>query len=434
MRYFVLVIRSGFLMFLYCLQLTVAHAQIKQTTTDTLQLTIKEAEKIFFDKNLNLLAQQYHVKSDEALIEQAKLWDNPIINTDQNVYVNHKWFEHSVNSNGSYNGQVFIQVQQLIKTANKRGKLIQLAKTNAAISDWQFKDVMRNLKYQLRNDFYTINQLQQTTLLYTLELDQIDKLLNGMKAQYKLGNIAQKDLLRIQALQMATQQDAIENEKKLDDAQTELKTLLQINGDVTIIAVMPTETTNVFPAFSIADLFASAKVNNPSYQLEQLQLIYQKQNLSYQKALAVPDVTLAPSYDRNSNYAINYTGLGISLPLPVLNRNQGNIKNAQWLVKEQEVNATAAGIKLDNDVRNAYNKWLSVLQLINTDHSEFQTNYGKLYNNIIESYKQRQIGLVEFIDYFNTYKDVREKEMELKLNLMLAKEEINYQTGTDVLP
>jgi cobalt-zinc-cadmium efflux system outer membrane protein len=432
-----LVVRSGLLIFLYCLQLPIgafAQSISSSLTTDTLQLTLKEAEKIFFDKNLSLLAQQYHVQADKALIEQAKLWDNPVLNTDQNVYVNHKWFEHTVNSNGSYNGQVYVQIAQLIKTANKRGKLIQLAKTNAAISEWQFKDVMRNLKYQLRKDFFTIDQLLETQRLYQTALEQINTLLNGMKEQYKLGNIAQKDLLRIQALQIATQQQAVENERGLSDVQAELKTLLQISDNVQIIPVMAAIKVNQYPVINVQELTTTAKNNNPSYQLEQLQLQYQKQNLSYQKSLAIPDVTLAPNYDRNSNYAINYTGLGISLPLPVFNRNQGNIKNAQWQMKEQEVNTAAAAVQLENEVFNAYQKWRSVLQLVNTDHASFQTSYGKLYNNILESYKQRQISLVEFIDYFNTYKEVRENELELKRNLLLTQEEINYQTGTDMLP
>lgn len=426
-RYIVLIMM---LYFLPCLSVS---AQNSHFTDDTLELTLKEAEKIFFEKNLNLLAQQYHIQADKALIDQARLWDNPVLITDQNVYTNNKWFEHSTNSDGSYNGQVFVQIEQLIRTANKRGKLIQLAKTNAEISEWEFKDVMRNLKYQLRKDFYTINQLLQTRQLYTQELAQIEKLLDGMKEQFRMGNIAQKDLLRIQALKIATEQEAAENDKNLFDAQADLKTLLQIRDEITIIPLIDSNSRE--PILQpIEQLTEAARANNPAYQLQQIQLQYEKQQLSYQKALAVPDVTLSPGYDRNSNYIKNYTGLGISLPLPVFNRNQGNIKNAQWLVKEQESNADAAGVRLENDVRSAYHKWRSVLQLATTDHSDFQTSYGKLYANIIESYKQRQIGLVEFIDYFDTYKEVREKELQLKLNLLLSREEVNYQAGTDVLP
>lgn len=400
---------------------------------DTLRLNIKEAEQIFLQNNLTLLAQHYHIESDKALILQAKLWDNPVLNTDQNVYVNKKWFEHSRNIDGTYNGQVFLQVQQLIKTANKRGKLINLAKTNAAISEWEFNDLMRNLKYQLRRDYYQLHQLYLSQMLYQQQIQQLNQLYAGMKEEYKVGNIAQKELLRIEALLISTQQEATNEARGWNDTQTELKTMLQITGDTVLIPAIETAIVNTQLGYNAQNLLEIAKQNNASYRLQLLQLQFQEQNLSYQKALAVPDVTIAPSYDLNSNYTPNYTGLGISFPLPLLNQNQGNIKSARWQLKEEEANTHQADVALKNDLNNAYNKWLITKKLNNTNTSEFNKNYEQLYTHIMESYKQKQISLIEFIDFFDTYKEIAQKQQQLKLNLMLAKEEINYQAGTDVL-
>ncbi|MBS1590432.1 MAG: TolC family protein, partial [Bacteroidetes bacterium] len=182
---------------------------------DTLRFELKDVERIFFEKNLQLLAQHYQVEADKAIVQQARLWDNPLLVTDQNIYSNHKFFEHSNNPDGTYNGQYYVQIQQLIKTAGKRGKVIKIAQTNAQISEWQFRDLMRNLKLQLRSDFYTIAQLISNQNLYDQQMVQLDKLLMGMKAQFQAGNVARKDLLRIQALQMSTQKDALDNARQL---------------------------------------------------------------------------------------------------------------------------------------------------------------------------------------------------------------------------
>jgi cobalt-zinc-cadmium efflux system outer membrane protein len=321
----------------------------------------------------------------------------------------------------------------LIKTANKRGKLINMAKTNAEISEWEFKDIMRNLKYQLRKDFYTVSQLLNVRQLYKQQLDQLAILLIGMNAQFKTGNIAQKDLLRVQALQISTTQESVDNEKELNNVQAELRTLLQMDNDVTIIPLSDAQDFTE-AILSIDNVIDAAKINNATYQLQQLQLKYQQQNLSYQKASAVPDLTLSPNYDRNSNYIKNYTGLGISIPLPIINRNQGNIKSAKWLIQEQETNLQLTDLQLQNDIRKAYDNWLVTMSLNDGAANDFHTSYNKLYDNIIKSYRDRQISLIEFIDYFDTCKEIREKELQLKLSLYLAKEELNYQAGTDVLP
>src|SRR5260221_12854722 len=99
-----------------------------QSVTDTVKLDMPQAEKIFLQKNLSLLAAGYNVNINEALIKQAKLWDNPMLVTDQNIY-DGKFFRHN-----SDNGQVYVQVQQLIRTAGKRTKLAQLATDNTQLA------------------------------------------------------------------------------------------------------------------------------------------------------------------------------------------------------------------------------------------------------------------------------------------------------------
>jgi cobalt-zinc-cadmium efflux system outer membrane protein len=416
-----------------CICVLQSQATQAQTNSDTLNLSIDEAEKIFLDKNLALIAGHYGVEANKALVQQAKLWDNPVLNTDQNIYSNNKFFEHGKDSLGNPYGQYYVQLQQLIKTAGKRGKEIKIAKTNAEISEWQLKDLLKNLRLQLHSDFYTILQLLGNKQLYNEELEQLGVLLRGMEAQYNLGNIAKKDLLRVQALQINLQQEAIENDKQIADSEADLKTMLQMSGDVFIRPVAEGIIMPVLPELSIAQLIDLAKQNNTTYQLQQLQLMSQVQTLAYQKALAVPDITLGPNYDLNSNYTSGYVGLGVSLPLPVLNRNQGNIRSARWQVKQQETNLQQAELELQNSIQSAYSKLKYTLQLSSATQQSFYEDYRKLYKNVVQSYKDRQISMIEFVDYFDAYKDSRQKQLQQQLNLQLAKDELNMQVGTDVI-
>jgi len=187
------------------------------------------------------------------------------------------------------------------------------------------------------------------------------------------------------------------------------------------------------PDVTIPQLMQLAKQNNTTYQLEMLQVKYQQQNLAYQKSLAIPDVTLGPNFDKNSNYTPNYFGLGISLPLPAFNRNQGNIRSARWQVKEEETNLQQAELELQNSVVSAYNKLKFTFNLSSSLHQSFYKDYSDLYSNVLKSFKDRQISMVEFIDYFDAYKEARQKQLQQILNVQLAKDELNAQVGTDVI-
>ena len=406
----------------------------KAISLDTLSLTVQQAEKRFLDSNFLLLAAHYNVDAQKALIQQAKLWDNPVLNTDQVIAANGKYFPYGKQADGTYSGQYYIQVQQLIKTAGKRNKLINLATTNAKLSELQLQDVLRNLRYQLRTDYYNIVQQLATRNIYTGQLQQLAILTAGMQAQLSAGNIAQKDYLRIQALVISLEQDLTDLDKSIADNQTDLKTLLQIKDNTFIL---PAEKSNAFVgSVNLVDnalLLESGKKNNPYYQLQETQTLFQQQNLAYQKSLRVPDLTLGPNFDRNSNFAPNYVGFGISLPLPILNKNQGYIKSAEYSIKQQQSITGNAETELRNNINNAYQKWLLTLKQNNASQTAFYQRYEAMYKNILSSYQQKQINLLEFLDFFNDYTSSQQRLLQQQLNLQLAKEELNYLAGKDVI-
>ena len=401
-------------------------AQQKQ---DTLSLSLQQSEKIFTDSNLLLLAQHYNVDAQKALVEQAKVWQNPTLNTDIGIAADGKFVRYKKNADGSYNGQYYIQIQQLILTAKKRGKLIDLANTNTRLSELQLQDVLRNLRYQLHQDYYTIQQQLALLGIYNDQALQLNKLLNGMKAQLSAGNIARKDYVRIQALVISLQQDITELKKDMADSQNDLKTLLQLKDANVFIKPSEPLSGEVAMPDNLESLVNSALKSNPNYLLQQWQTTYQQQNLSYQKALQTPDITLGPNFDRNSNFAPNYVGLGVSLPLPVFNKNKGNIKSAQANIKQQETLTQNAETELRNNISNAYRKLLLSIELNNSSQKAFYQDYATIYNNMLQSYKDRQINLLEFLDFFNDYTDSQKKLLDQQLNLQLAKEELQYHVN-----
>ncbi|WP_018612375.1 TolC family protein [Segetibacter koreensis] len=403
------------------------------TAQDTLSYTLAQAEQQFLQKNLTLLAGHYNVNANRALIDQAKVWDNPVLITDQNIYADGKsFFSHGKDLSGESRGQIFIQVQQLIRTAGKRARQIDLAVTTSEMSELQLQDVLRNLKYQLRSDYYTISQLFSVQQIYNQELEEMKHLVTGMEAQLKAGNIAQREYLRVQALVISLQQDITENNRNLSNSEAELKTLLQVTGNTFI---KPADSL-AFPTFttpSLDTLVAAAKSNNAAYLLQQKLVLYQQQNLQYQKALKSPDITVGPEYDKASNYAPNYVGLTLSLPLPVFNKNKGNIKAAEFSIQQQQVSAQQLETELSNNIINAYSKLTFTQQQNNSTQNDFYNSYQKMFTNMMLSYRQRQLSLLEFIDFFDTYKEANIRLRQQQLNLQLAKEELNFQAGTDIL-
>ena len=333
---------------LLCLQVNAQYSN----QTDTLIISLPQAEKIFLDSNLSILAAHYNIDAATAQAMQAKYWDNPVFHTDQVIMANHNFLPYKTLADGSPGAQYFIGIDQLIKTAGKRGKLMAAAQTNAEISKLQLQDVVRKLRSQLHIDYYTIARNIESYHFYLQQQTQLNTLLAAMKQQLDAGNISHKDYLQLQSLTVSLKQDMINITSDIEDAEADLKTLLHINSNVFIKPDSMLLPQALLPQ-DASVLIEQAKQNNAYFKMQQQQTVYQQQMLAYQKALRVPDVTITPNYDRLSNYAANYFGIGVSLPLPLFNKNKGNIQAAHAAVQQQQAIQSNAETELQNNIVNA---------------------------------------------------------------------------------
>jgi len=396
---------------------------------DSISVTFQEAERILLQKNLQLLAQQYNVDINKALVQQNRYLDNPVLNTDQNIY-DGKFFRH----NNDY-GQVFFQIQQLIKTAGKRNKLIKLSQDAVLSSEQQLYDLMRNLRFVLHNDFSNIYQLLQVYKIYSSELISLQELARGMDAQLQAGNISQKENLRIKSLLYALQTDQADLQIQITEAEKEVHTLLHIGNDTLIVPVMNTlgNLSSPVQSLTLTRLIDSSLVNRPDLQLAKTNLLSQQHNLNYQKALAVPDLTAGLEFDQHSSYAPNYYGLALSIPIPVLNKNKGNIRAAQVSIGLAQNGIQQVREQVSAEVSAAWQKLQISVSLQKIITQDFADKYEELFQNITKSFKLRQVSLIEFIDFFDSYKDARTKQLEQQAHLRDAIAEVNFTTGSNII-
>ena len=336
-----------FLAFILCIS-----ASYSQDTSsykqDTLRLTLAEAENIFLNKNLDLIAQKYSIDSARATVITAKLYDNPDFSFFNALY--------NSQTHHFFDPEESVQVSQLIRLAGKRNKAILLAESGVNIAQFQFYDLLRTLRFILRNDFYNIYFLEQSSKLYQIEISSLQKIVPAFEEQVKKGFMAPVDALRIKS-QLYTLQAEYDNLlTNINSIQSEFKLL--IRADASLFIIPETQISNpdneVVAHSNYQALVDSAIVNRPDLKLLNANIIFSDYNLQLQKAFAKPDITVGLSYDRLGSYVQDYNAIGISFPLPLFNRNQGNIRNAKILSEVNKVQYESGLEKVKNDVTTNY--------------------------------------------------------------------------------
>jgi cobalt-zinc-cadmium efflux system outer membrane protein len=63
----------------------------------------------------------------------------------------------------------------------------------------------------------------------------------------------------------------------------------------------------------------------------------------------------------------------------------------------------------------------------------FSGDYNLLVTEVLKNYQKRNIGLLEFLDYYDSFKQNVLQTNALKLNRINAYEQLNFAVGRDIL-
>ena len=118
------------------------HAISVAQTPETVTLTIKQAEELFFKNNFMLLAQQYNISKTDAAIIQSKVYPNPQVTADMIAYQGQDNAYFPTGSRGNFAAGL----EQVILMGGKRRKQIEIAKLDKQIAQSELTDLTRNLQ------------------------------------------------------------------------------------------------------------------------------------------------------------------------------------------------------------------------------------------------------------------------------------------------
>lgn len=403
----------------------------KTFSQDTLKINLAEAEGIFLKNNALLLAQKFNIEASKAQIIQAKLWDNPTFSGEQQLFNQQTGVPVPLGSMG----QRAFQIQQLFLLAGKRNKQIELAKINAEASEYGYYDLLRTLSVDLRTNFYDIYFIVKSVAMYDEEIHTFQQLLTAYDQQFQKGNIPLKEVIRLKAFLLSLKREQNELRQQIIEKQSTLRVLLNTKESSFIY---PKIDEKVLDSLSINtlkldQLTASAFENRFDLKMQDASLRYEQENLLLQKALATPDLRVGYSYDRNGSYIPNYHAITVQIDLPVFNKNQGNIKSAGSRIEAARKNLEQGQINLQSDVMRAFMKVQENNRLSQSIDNKFIGSFDTLIEGAVSSYQKRNISLIEFVDFVESYKNSVVEVNSLKSDRMRSIEELNFVVGKKVL-
>jgi cobalt-zinc-cadmium efflux system outer membrane protein len=390
-------------------------------------MTIDEAEKVFLEKNLLLLAQQYNIGAKQALIIQARAYPNPVFNADINVYdpQNKKYFH--IDSSG----QKSFQVQQLILLGGKHRNEIEIAKQNAILAESEFSDLLRKLRAELHNYFYSLNSQKTVIENYQKQLQILDTIISAYKVQTQKGNLPLKDLIRLKSVYIKINTYKAELASDYNEDQKQIKLLLQ--SRLEIIPVVPEGNFKRYTELKPLDELQSAAFSNrPDLKIADEQAILAALILKREKKQPIPDIAINGSYDQRGGAFRNQINAGVTMPIPVLNTNRGNIKAAQFDKKVMDAYLEEKKLEVELDIKQAWQNMQRNINEYNKVTELYNDEFTSVNKGMNDNFNRRNISILEFVDFVESYNESFSDFEKIKKQLAESAIQINYVTGTRI--
>jgi cobalt-zinc-cadmium efflux system outer membrane protein len=393
-------------------------------------ITLEQAIQLALDHNHNLLAARTTIQQSQAEEITANLRPNPTLLTDSQFL---PIFQPS-NLSSDYidnTAQFDLGVSYLFERGQKRQHRLAAAEDQTAVTKAQVSDQERTLTYSVATTFVNVELAESTLELANQDLESFQNTLEITEARYKAGNIGLDDLLKIKLQLLQFQTDVAQAKLARAQGLSDLRQLLgyeSVSADYDVAGSFDYQ-----PIKSgLEDLQSLALKTRPDLEAAQLGVKAANSQFQLQKAIGKVDVTGELSYTHLSY--LNDISLYAQIPLPVFNRNQGEIKRAGFgITQAQEQQLYLSGQVL-SDVRDAYEGWQANNEIINLYRTGYLDDAQQSRDITDYAYKRGAASLLDYLDAERTFRATQLGYRQALAAYLLSLEQLRESVGTRSLP
>jgi cobalt-zinc-cadmium efflux system outer membrane protein len=268
--------------------------------------------------------------------------------------------------------------------------------------------------------------------LYRQVINAYERLMQTIRSQVEVGAMSIAESLRLESEFLAIKTEALANYNESEKVKASLRMLLRYPEDT--VFHVEQKVPAVAQTLTSEELALQALGIRPDLQLRKYDKQYQERNLKLQRSTGVPDVKLAyQPRDRGSNYVRPYEGFNVEFNIPVFDRNQGEIKAAEFNLKKSGLQFSQVENQVRNEVTAAYNRYQSSQNGLANYSEDFLARLRLLNRTTTENFQKRNISLLQFIDQQRIFIQTNIQLIELRQQYLNNVNELNFTVGTTII-
>jgi len=392
-------------------------------------ITLDQAIQMAIQHNHNMLAMMTTIQQAEAEEITANLRPNPSLFTDwEYLPLNHS-AQNSQYLHDSTEGD--LGLSYLIERGKKRQHRLQAAKDITAQTRSVVTDYERGLTFNAASLFVNAQLAESTLELADKDLKSFQKTVDLSQLRYDKGAISEDDYLKIKLQLLQFETDYQQAELAKVQALSDLRQLLgyeSVPADYDVAGPFDYQLLKG----NLEDFQLKALQNRPDLRAAQQGVTAARSQYELQRAIGKQDVTVQGNYSHvNGINAASFYG---SIPLPIFNRNQGEIARTRFAITQAQEQEKATNGQALTDVRDAY-EGLRVSDRIVQLYRSGYLDVAQKDRDIAEyAYQKGAVSLLDFLDAERNYRATQLAYRQALASYLLALEQLRQAVGTRALP
>jgi outer membrane protein, heavy metal efflux system len=398
--------------------------------TPPVRITLDEGIQMALQHNHSLLAARTTIQQSEAQEITANLRPNPTLFADwEYLPLQNTTGTFADYLNDSTEGD--IGLSYLFERGKKRQHRLQAAEDATAVTRSQVADNERSLTFQVATLFVNVQLAQSTLELAQQDLKSFQKTVEISEFQHKSGNISENDYLKIKLQLLQFESDVQQALLSKVQALSDLRQLLgyeSVSRDYDVKGAFDYQPLTV----ALDDLQTKAIENRPDLRAARQGVTAANSQLLLAKANGKVDVTAGANYSHVGG--ISAVSINVSVPLPIFDRNQGEIARTGFAITQAQQQQLFASGQVMTDVKDAY-EGLQTNDILVQLYRSGYLDVAQRSRDISEyAYRRGAASLLDFLDAERSYRATQLAYRQSLASYLLAFEQVREAVGSRSLP
>ena len=290
-------------------------------------LTLAESLALALAHNPRLEIFDLEQRARDALAIQASLRPNPELALEVENFA----------GSGGYAGfgssEITLSLAQLIELGGKRHKRQDVARIESELATWDYDAVRLDVFNEVTRAFLAVAAAQQQLALSEDLIDVARSDSSAVSRRVAAGAVSPIELIRARVALSTAELERDDRAIALTDARARLAAtwasdspvFSEVSGDLASIDIPP----------ELPQLSRRLEAN-PDLARWQTELAQRRASLALERAQGKIDLTAAGGFRRIEESGDNAIVLGLAVPLPFSDRNQGNVRAAEYRLTQAE--------------------------------------------------------------------------------------------------